>query len=100
MTVGVFVKEDCVGDRKKANGDGHHEGNVDPSPHFMNIFFDTVFPSHKFLLECHASTNLFDGLGLHGGFTTQLRDRLRRATLDKRQGLTSGKARSDTKRLR
>ena len=100
VTVWMFVKEQRVGEGKKANGEANHEGNVNPSPHFMNVFFGSVLASHEFLLESHSSTNLFHGLGLHGGFGTNLGDCLRRAALDKRQGLTSGKARSNTKRLR
>ena len=98
-TVGMFVKDGRVQDGKNANGDSNRKGNVNPSPHFVHLFFGSVVAGHEFLLVSHTSPNLFHGLGLHGGFGTNLGDSLRRAALDQRQGLTSGEARSNTERL-
>ncbi len=78
----MLIKEGRVEGREQDNRDTNDKGQVHPSPHFGYFFFDGVLMElGELFLVLHASTDLLNSFGLHGGFTVQFRDHDNRATL-------------------
>ena len=102
-TVRVLVIDNKTVDvGKGTDRDGDEEGQLDPTSHFVDIFFDAMFSLHQFLLVSNAGTNLLEGFGLHFSFSTEFGNSLGITALqgNSRPSATDGQSgSSSTERL-
>jgi hypothetical protein len=81
----MLIKEKRVKGRRQDNGNAHHEGNIDPPPHFINFFLDGMtLGFQQRLLVVDARANLLDGFRRHVGFRADAGNQLQRPTLRER----------------
>lgn len=103
--MGVLIEKERIKGGEHNNRDSNKEADVDPSPHFCDVFFQrvAVLGFEKFFLIGYAGTDLFNGLFLHLRFGSEARNRLGITALELQEAridAPSRKTRSKTERLK